>query len=293
MRSKDHSNQQGIVLVSVLWVIVLSSLLVTTFNRSVRTNVTVTRTELDLAKLERIGDAGIELAIAKLRGNPGERWRADGSIYSVRFAGADLNVRVFDTNGLVDINHASSKVLAAALSHLTQADQLASRIHDHIMVRRKSAAQLARAGQNRRGTAQNGEKSQLQAALAFRDVSQLLDQIPMTVAQSRILRRFLTVHSSGSGINPLTMPVGLLQGLPDISSFELAELLKARQEDADFDGEALSGAEYSNEEGPAYTIVIEVSDGSFAKPIVGSATIMTDEENRVPYFNLARRPFGS
>ena len=293
MSSKDHSKEQGIVLVSVLWVIVLASLLVTTFNSSVRTNVTITRTELDLANLERIGDAGIELAIAKLRGNQGERWRADGRIYSVRFAGADLTVRIFDTNGLVDINHASSKVLAAALSHLTQADQLASRIHDHIMVRRKAAAPPTRAGQKGRSTARIGEENLVEATLAFRDVSQLLDQIPMTVAQSRNLRRFLTVHSSGSGINPLTMPVELLQGLPDISSFELAELLKARQEDADFDGEALSGAEYSAEEGPAYTIVIEISDGKFAKPIVGSATVMTDEENRVPYFYLARRPFGS
>lgn len=296
MRSHGNSNEKGIILVSVLWVVVLLSLVVTSFNAAVRTNINVTRTELDLAKLETIATAGIELAIARLHAEQGARWSADGRAYSLSFAGAKLKIRIFDANGRVDVNVARSETLRAVLPFVTGSQSLGQNLHDFIIAKRVSVAQAERAD-GRTLQKSTSETNKIPEKPTFRDIAQLLDAPGISPRILARLRRHLTVHSNGTGLNLMTAPVDLVPVLPDLTGLQVADILRARAQGNDDAGPSLatpsSGRGFTDQQGPAYRIVVEVNDGGFAKPITASATIMIDEDDHLPYLALSWQSFGS
>ena len=296
MRDRNNHGQKGIVLVSVLWVVVLLSLLVTSFNAAVRTNITVTRTELDLAKLESVAAAGLELAIARLQTRQGARWIADGRTYAVRFADASLRIRIYDANGRVDVNFASAETLRAILPFVTGSQRLGQELNELIVAKRVAAAQAQQANGTLPPSPDTGAVRVPRIA-AFRNVTELLGAPGLSPRHLARLRKYLTVHSSGSGLNLVTAPLDLVPLLPGLSEAQAADVLRVRNENGGAtDGPVVPsspGGDFTDEAGPAYAIVVEVNDGGFAKPITASATIMIDEDDRVPYLALSWQAFGS
>ena len=63
------------------------------------------RAELDRARLTAAADAGVVLAVQGLaQANAARRWRADGQLREIAFAGARLDIRIEDELGKVPLN---------------------------------------------------------------------------------------------------------------------------------------------------------------------------------------------
>ena len=75
----DSSRERGLALLVVLWIIVSATLLVTSFNATVRSGATFVASEVQLAKTEAALDAGAEIAAAHLIDTvKARRWTGDG-----------------------------------------------------------------------------------------------------------------------------------------------------------------------------------------------------------------------
>lgn len=298
MKPLDHSpspNQDGIVLISVLWIVVVLSLLITTFSASVRTAVAVNRTERSMAQVQAIADAGIELAVARLRRKEGEAWKADGRRYTMRFANARLTVRIRDANGLLDINYAPSERLLSVLEKATRASGLGRPIHDFIIARRNAAT--GRNGETEQtGSADPNGNDALHKLIAFRDISELLAVPGVTMPLITRLKRILTVHSAGKGINAVTAPVEVLKLLPGLSDQQVNQIVEARRSQKAkslIEGIVSSSQnKFTADHGPAYTISVSVAGKGFARPVQTAATILLNSDPLRPYFGLSWRPVG-
>ncbi|KRG82998.1 general secretion pathway protein GspK [Stenotrophomonas daejeonensis] len=70
----------------------------------------------DGARLHELTRAGLEYALARISDpDPGRAWRPDGRPYRLRFADADIEVRIVDESGKVDLNQADAGLLAALM----------------------------------------------------------------------------------------------------------------------------------------------------------------------------------
>ncbi len=298
MSSPSHmpqSNQAGIVLVSVLWIVAVLSLLVTTFGASVRTAIAINRTERSIAQVEAISDAGIELAIARLRLPRDAKWKADGRPYKTRFADARLTLQIFDANGFLDINYATSKTLLTVLEGATGSKGIARQLTDFVIQRREASA-----GQKFSSTDEDNADpdtpTTLHKPVAFHDISELPALPGMTRSMMARLQRILTVDSDGKGINPMTAPVELLRLLPGLSGQQVSQIIEARKtaNSKTIVASIVSSSEekFTADEGPAYKIAVAVAGKGFAKPVNTTATILLNSDPRSPYFGLSWRPAG-
>lgn len=108
--------QRGIALVLVLWLAVLITLVVSSFALVARTEAVQSRVLFDRTQAQLLAMAGVHRAVyEQRRPNIDERWRTDGRPYRFVHEGAEVEVRITDESGKVDINAANPDMLAALL----------------------------------------------------------------------------------------------------------------------------------------------------------------------------------
>src|SRR5262245_43938003 len=134
----ENLRERGLALLVVLWIIVSATLLVLSFNATVRSGATFVVSEVEQAKTEAVLDAGVEIAASHLiDSEEARRWPADGSRRMVRFAGADLTISILDANGLIDLNKSDDKILLAFFRQFTGSDTKAAQLRDYIVSARE------------------------------------------------------------------------------------------------------------------------------------------------------------
>jgi general secretion pathway protein K len=111
--------QTGVALPLVLWLIVLLIAIVGGLALTARVEGLQGQTLADGAQAQEVARAGIDYAIARVT-DPDlrHRWVADGRVYLWSFAGAEVQLRVVDEMGKVDLNQADTALLAALLQAL-------------------------------------------------------------------------------------------------------------------------------------------------------------------------------
>lgn len=93
------------------------ALLALTMIEATQGSTRAVRAELDRARLTAAADAGIELAVQGLaQPVAARRWRPDGSVRSVTFAGATLDIRITDELGKVPLNSINADQVEALLA---------------------------------------------------------------------------------------------------------------------------------------------------------------------------------
>ena len=125
----------GAALLLVLWLIVLMTGLVGSFALLARVEGLQGRALTRGLVAENAARAGIEYALTRVAlSDPRRQWRADGRPYRWRFAGAEIEVRLVDEDGKLDLNQADVPLLGALLRAVGvdqgQADRLAAAIAD-------------------------------------------------------------------------------------------------------------------------------------------------------------------
>lgn len=107
---------RGAALMLVLWLIALLTALVGAFALTARVEHQQGRTLSDGLVAQEAARAGLEYALGRVDDpDPRMRWRPDGRAYRWRFADADVQVRIVDESGKVDLNQADANLLTELL----------------------------------------------------------------------------------------------------------------------------------------------------------------------------------
>lgn len=93
------------------------ALLALTIIEATRGSTRSARAELDRARLNAAADAGIALAVQGLaQGSAARRWRPDGRVREVEFAGATITIRIEEELAKVPINNLNDQQVEALLA---------------------------------------------------------------------------------------------------------------------------------------------------------------------------------
>src|SRR5690606_5707244 len=107
---------RGVALILVMWLVVLMAALVGAFALAARIEYMQGRTLYSGVVAEQAARAGLEYAMTRVAlDDPRQRWLPDGRPYCMAFEGAELEVRIVDESGKIDLNGADVQLLTALL----------------------------------------------------------------------------------------------------------------------------------------------------------------------------------
>lgn len=126
---------RGAALVLVLWLVALLATLIGAFSMTAQVEYMQGRTLGSGLAASQAARAGLDYAVSRVSAaDPLRQWLPDGRAYRWRFAGAQIEVRIVDESGKLDLNAADAGALAALMRALgsepAQADAVAAAIVD-------------------------------------------------------------------------------------------------------------------------------------------------------------------
>lgn len=219
--------QLGVALLSVLWVLVLLSLIALNISATSRLELKLAANLVEAATVRQTTDAGINWALWSLLQTNTGNWLADGSQRTLELENTAVQVAITDEHGKIDLNNANP-LLLQGLFLAVGVDQ-------------DEAVALADAIQDWRDTDQlrrlNGAESEeyLAAGLPepgnrpFEQLQELLDVLGMTPELYALVKPALTLYSQRSTINPLVAPRLVLLALPGISEASADHYIEDRR----------------------------------------------------------------
>lgn len=102
---RPRATQRGIAFLLVLWVVAMLSVLLGSFALVARTENLQARHLFDSTQARYAAEAGLNLAVYELRKNdPLQRWVGDGRPYTFGYGDAEIEVRINDDSGKLDLN---------------------------------------------------------------------------------------------------------------------------------------------------------------------------------------------
>lgn len=199
MRPGRHRDE-GIALVSVLWVLVLLSSVAGATVLAARTNATVSRNLIDTSSTRNLAEGAVHLAVLNLYRADAGRWKGDGTRHQLSVGDTSVDVSAVNESGKVDLNFATAemlrRLLAAAGADDKRALEIASAIldwRDSDDLHRLNGAE-ARAYKSRR-------LDYGPANANFDSVEELQYVLGMDRVLFDKLHSSITVHSGQAGIN--------------------------------------------------------------------------------------------
>ena len=99
------TGMRGAALLLVLWLVALLTALVGAYALTARIEALQGRVGSRGAMAQEIARAGMEYALVRVADrNPETHWQPNGRAYAWRFDGHDVQVRIIDETGKVDLN---------------------------------------------------------------------------------------------------------------------------------------------------------------------------------------------
>jgi general secretion pathway protein K len=206
------ASQHGAALILVMWILVLLTVLIGTFAGSARIEASQARQVRSASIARQAAQAGVEYAVLRmLVPDTAQRWVPDGRSYAYKIGIAKLDIRVLDESGKIDLNTASTQLLArlllAAGADPARATSLAAAIVDY---RDEDDLLLPGGAENadyRAAGLPYGAKNK-----PYESVSEVQRVLGMDFALYQKLSPALTVYSGGEP-NPLFAQPLVLQAL--------------------------------------------------------------------------------
>jgi general secretion pathway protein K len=229
---------RGAALLLVLWLMVLLIALVGAFSLAARTEGLQGHALVDGVQAEQAARAGLEYAMMRVAASdPRQQWRPDGRPYRWSFADADVEVRIVDEDGKVDLNHADAPLLTGLLAAVgierPRAEKLAGAIIDwrdpDPMTQPSGGAEDADYGAADRPY---GAKD-----ADFESPAELLQVLGVTADDYRRIAPYVTVYSGR------VMPEAAYAGAPVLTAMGMdgAALVQRREAWDPARGQALPG----------------------------------------------------
>lgn len=116
--NKQSENEQGIALISVLWALMVLSMLVLSVMTIVRVQSKYADNIGQKSKAVTIADAGIYLTIQKLS-EPGAAREIPGKITSLKliYGGQDIDITIMPESGKIDLNTSHEVLISAVMTY--------------------------------------------------------------------------------------------------------------------------------------------------------------------------------
>ena len=133
-------SEEGIALIAVLWMLTLLSIVAAALSLEARSSTRIARNMTENATARAAADAGIQRAILDLETSTGaptdaRKFRADGTVYTWRFAYSTVHISIKDEGSKVDLNKAPEALMAALFASVGvdpgKAQSLADAIADY------------------------------------------------------------------------------------------------------------------------------------------------------------------
>ncbi len=222
---------RGVALIIVLWITVLLAVVVGSYLLLARTESLQARNLVDAARARAAAEAGIHRAAVELR-NPDleSRWLGDGRPYVFELDGIEVEVRLRDETGLVDINLADETLLSQLLEFNTDLEEPARQALVQAILDWRDPDDLPRL--------QGAERDEYEAAglpygprnAPFDTVAELQQVLGMNWRLYQQLEPVITVHSGRPSVNPAFAPAQVLQMLPGMDPERARQYVEQRHQ---------------------------------------------------------------
>jgi len=299
-RARARAGERGLALLIVLWIIVSTALIVSSFNATVRSGMTFIGSEVQLATSEALLDAGLEIAAARLIDeDETQRWLPNGGRHLISFEGAELTISIRDGNSLIDLNKADKELLLHFLLPYAGSEAKATWIRDRILQARGTKPGDNKEARHSANTNADGDEQEEEAEkpLPFIDATQLRQIEGMTAEVYQQIVPFVTVYSRDGRINPAAAPDEVLLAIPELTSSDIDRLRASAGSDKDNDAALTeisqrAGAFLADGPGPAYVVSVGVrtSEGHTAGKVY---VIAVGVDGAAPYRLLSKRAPGA
>lgn len=221
-------SRRGVALISVLWVLVLLSLIAASLSRTSRTEVEFARNLLENAKAEALADAAVYRAVIGLS-EPleADKWLADGTPYELSFPEGNVQVTILDEVGKIDLNEGQDSLFQALFTLAGVEPEVSWGLVDAIVDFRDTDHNAEQRGAEDNSYKAAGLPHDAKDA-PFESVEELRQVMGMTYDLYEKVAPLLTVHSRRAGFNPKFAPKEVLLLLPGANEDKVNEFLEER-----------------------------------------------------------------
>lgn len=225
--------QQGIALVLVLWVTVLLSVIVGSFTLVSRVETLQARNQLDVTRAYFAAEAGFHRAVAAMSvQDPEQRWVPDGRAYEMAFGDAELEIRVVDESGRIDLNAAQQQQLIDLFESVGVELEDAEALADAILDWRDPDDLVRPFGAEDREYEQAGYEYGSKNA-PFDTIEELQQVIGMNYELYRRVEPAVTVYSGRGQVNLDMAPREVLLAQPGLDPELVDRYLEEREQPGD------------------------------------------------------------
>lgn len=225
--SERPRRSAGVALVSVLWLLVLLSLLVLNLATGSRTELQLAGNLRQAASARHVAEAGINWGAWSLMQANTAGWLADGSTRTLELDGISVEVALFDEQGKIDLNEADQLLFQGLFESVGQDRKTAEAL---------AAAIIDWRDEDELVTPLGAEEEEYAAAgllgpgnSPFEDVKELREVLGMTDELYRQVRPALTIDSNKAEVNPLVAPREVLLALPGIDPDSIDRFIEDRR----------------------------------------------------------------
>jgi general secretion pathway protein K len=228
----SRRNEEGVVLLLVLWVLVLISVLVMSWAQEWRTEIKLTANYRDAQEARRLAEAGVFYALGKLaeakvadalrtqesfvkQPPPATGWRSDQTPRIIELPGGQVEIRVGDEGGKINLNQAKELTLTNFFTELRLPPDRVKTMVAGILGWRKEGAEVAPAP----STAMGGRRPRGILAAQSRQIRfDAVEELAWVSGfeNSPLIPRlcdWFTVASVSAGVNVNTATSEVLQAL--------------------------------------------------------------------------------
>ena len=221
--------QRGMALMVTLWICVLLSVIVSSFSFSSRTEMIQTRALLDRVQARYAAQAGVHMAVYQLSHRDRELvWQGDGRLYSAPFEQADLEIRIHNDSGKLNLNRVDADTLHRLLTSLNlqqPVQPLVDRILDWRDRDHDPRLEGAEDDAYRAAGYAYGAKD-----APFQTLDELQQVMGIDYNLYRRLAPALTLYSSRTRPNLSVAPRAVLLSLPDVDQSFADTFIQHRQD---------------------------------------------------------------
>lgn len=290
MHQCRRRGERGLALVSVLWTLVILSLIAASLMASMGFSSRLSHNRDERARAEALAEAGIARGVlALLEPRMDRRWAGDGSSHDFSYAGAAIRISIRDELGKIDLNAAGGKLLEGLFRSAGLDAQAASEMADRVLDWRDPGA-FHRLNGAKDAEYQAAGYSYGPRNGPFQAVDELRLVMGMTPALFARIAPALTVYSGRPFIDPQTAPPEALTALSNMEAAKDDDPSAGSGESAGDAGAATPASVLAAGGalgGRAFAIRAEVAtaDGN----VVREAVVRLTDDPAQPYWVLAWR----
>ncbi|MBX3689860.1 general secretion pathway protein GspK [Dokdonella sp.] len=223
------SRQRGLAFLLVLWVVAMLTILLGSFALIARTENIQARHMFDTTQARYAAEAGLNLAVYEMRkADPMLRWVGDGRPYVFGFGDAEVEVRITDDSGKINLNGADPKVLTNLFTARgvppDRAEALAAAVKDWIDGDDETSLNGAEDPDYKAAGLSYGP-----ANAQFSTVSELQQVLGMNYELFTRVEPALTIFTGQSMPNAQYAPLEALEAMPDMTPECARQIIEQRQ----------------------------------------------------------------